>query len=895
VPVHAPQLKPGPSLIGCLLVARLAACGGNHESAPSAAPAARTAALRLGAAPVAADYTSALQSIYVGYFGRPADPAGLAYFAELYRQAGAPTSVDGISQAYNGNASVKSLIDAFATSAESQALYPGDNNTFINAIYQNLFNRPAEAAGAAYWSDLIDRGLLTRAGAALTIMSSAQSSDMTTVNNKASVAATFTASLTSPQLQAAYSGLAPNAVVRTMLGGISGGTDLSTSQGAIVSTQAAIVDMLAKTLRADHLQVMAAAPPTEFVPPLTLADVVGTYRSLPASSDPYTSGTVSLRAGSTSALQYVNQAGMIWNLQADLAHGLLLTDASNPYAYNTTSGINFKLQFQNGKLVGFRHNDNMYWRDGGAPLQADGEDQHLGGYLQASPSAAPPGYTSGYSMYTAIWPLVDPQLGGVSHGLAGTWINPDNEDFTSPLLPEGHPIRVAMPDGAATNWRTLFQSIEGSAGYWVNTHYRSSQPKFRINGTPNGYVDELSAPGWEFGRDAVAAGNANTWGLPMGSAGLAQLSNRILVPPDGMTFKADTAGELLGVSWMALPLTAAKGGATPVGNQSWTMFVKASNYQGPVAFYVPDVWEVMAQTYPTVAGRGLDVRPAQIKTLVMEMQMRYFVGKAKNGDQYMRLQRFAFPTDAQGLSYILTDFTLYSRDALFQPFLDWSNGAGAMPAKFAEGAAHLPQMSTPTFYFGNGKAGLAVQSVSGFEQFVTPKLVPTSGGNVALALQFNAAAKNGVFPEYYQTAGGIALPRDVASVPAETGLKGVSFNIIQAEGWGPEPYTSPPSWAKPAAASAPLKATLSDGSVVTYAWYRFIDQPSLQGFGWTQTEKDRLQAMVEKIHAGWTGNTALMPQPSVGQLVTLDAAILLTPPAGYEVGYVPIALSQAYY
>nr|WP_229634265.1 DUF4214 domain-containing protein [Duganella qianjiadongensis] len=787
------------------------------------------------------------------------------------------------------------MIDTFATSAESQALYPGNNNTFINAIYQNLFNRPAEAAGAAYWSDLLDRGVLTRAGAALAIMSGAQGSDMTTVNNKTSVAVSFTASLTTAQLQAAYSGLAPSAAVRSMLGGISGDTDLNTAQSALLGIQATIVDMLAKALRADHLQVMAAAPPTEFVPPLTLADVLGTYRMLPASNDPYASGTMSLRADSASALQYLNQAGTSWNLQADLAHGLLLTDSSNPYAFNKTSGINFKLQFQNGKVVGFRNNDNMYWRDGSAPLQADSADQHLGGYLQASPSAAPPGYTSGYSMYTAIWPLVDPQLGGVNHGLAGTWINPDNEDFTLPLLPPGHPMREATPDSAATNWRTLFQSIEGSAGYWVNTHYRSAQPKFRINGTPNGYVDELSAPGWEFGRDAVAAGNTSSWGLPMGSAGLAQLSNRILVPPDGMTFKAGTAGELLGVSWMALPLTLAKGGATPVGNQSWTLFLKASNYQGPVAFYLPDVWEVMAKSYPTVAGRGLDVRPAQIKTLVMEMQMRYFTGKARNGDQYMRLQRFAFPTDAQGLSYILTDFTLYSRDALFQPFLDWSNGTGAMPAGFAASGAHQPQISTPNFYFGNNQAGLAVQSVSGFEQFVTPKIVPTSGGNVALALQFSAAAKNGVFPEYYQTAGGIALPRDVASVPAETGLKGVSFKVIQSEGWGQELYTSPPSWAKPTAASAPLTATLSDGSTVTYAWYRFIDQPSLQGFGWTQEEKNRLQALVEKIHAGWTGNTALMSPPSVGQLVVLDAAILLTPPAGYEVGYVPIALSQTYY
>jgi len=86
-----------------------------------------------------------------------------------------------------------------------------------------------------------------------------------------------------------------------------------------------------------------------------------------------------------------------------------------------------------------------------------------------------------------------------------------------------------------------------------------------------------------------------------------------------------------------------------------------------------------------------------------------------------------------------------------------------------------------------------------------------------------------------------------SQVPEETGLKALSFPFYAASEQNGLAYTSPASWNSPAAQSGPYTVVLVDGSTVTYSWYRFVDQPSLQGFGWSDAEKNRLQAIVEKF------------------------------------------------
>jgi len=61
----------------------------------------------------------------------------------------------------------------------------------------------------------------------------------------------------------------------------------------------------------------------------------------------------------------------------------------------------------------------------------------------------------------------------------------------------------------------------------------------------------------------------------------------------------------------------------------------------------------------------------------------------------------------------------------------------------------------------------------------------------------------------------------------------------------------PPGMGAPGPARGPFTVDLTDGSRVTYCWYRFVDQPSFQQYEWSEEKKAKLQALVERIHAQW--------------------------------------------
>lgn len=229
----------------CLCAALLTACGG--EDASPAAPEARIATAGKSSAQQVrtnADYYPVVQRIYLAYFGRPADPGGLDFYATQYRSANAALDVRGVIDAYGSNAAVRALIDSFGTSQESKDLYPGDNDVFVTAIYRNLLSREPEADGKAFWTAAINNGILTRGNAAVAIMAGAQGSDLDLINKRAQVVINFTSALNTPSRVKAYSGLAANSVVRATLSSVSATTDLAAFQATIESVIANLVAAL---------------------------------------------------------------------------------------------------------------------------------------------------------------------------------------------------------------------------------------------------------------------------------------------------------------------------------------------------------------------------------------------------------------------------------------------------------------------------------------------------------------------------------------------------------------------------------------------------------------------------------------------------------------------------
>jgi len=68
-------------------------------------------------------------------------------------------------------------------------------------------------------------------------------------------------------------------------------------------------------------------------------------------------------------------------------------------------------------------------------------------------------------------------------------------------------------------------------------------------------------PGWSFFY--------SNEGLPDNRLGIAQLSNRLLIPPDALPFQGNPNGQFLGYTWMALPFTDPTTGDPPTGD--WPM------------------------------------------------------------------------------------------------------------------------------------------------------------------------------------------------------------------------------------------------------------------------------------------------------------------------------------
>ena len=91
----------------------------------------------------------AITALYVGYFDRAPDPAGLQFW---------------IDQIDNGR-EFNTIAADFAASPEAVALYPylttpdvSSPAAFITSIYANLFGRTPEAEGLEFWTGVLEDG-----------------------------------------------------------------------------------------------------------------------------------------------------------------------------------------------------------------------------------------------------------------------------------------------------------------------------------------------------------------------------------------------------------------------------------------------------------------------------------------------------------------------------------------------------------------------------------------------------------------------------------------------------------------------------------------------------------------------------------------------------------------
>jgi hypothetical protein len=513
-------------------------------------------------------------------------------------------------------------------------------------------------------------------------------------------------------------------------------------------------------------------------------------------------------------------------------------------------------------------------------------DGYVGGYMITKVAKVDTSYNAGYSMYAAAWPLVRQYPGReFQSGLFGTWMFPEQA-------------------GPAPK-KDFYTDVEGGLGWWRDTEYATETPKFIMGGVQLNFIGWANGPG---------AGQGRNWSDPKGHYGVAQLSPWVLWPPDGLNLKQGTCGQLFGSGYLPLPLTEPKsttaGKNIPTGNQCWTLFLNTGNFKGPVTFFTPYFWSEASVEDPKLSGMFLDQRPSEAnKAFQMETQhIRSAKATDSKGQTYARLAPTQYPLGPDGNSDLLHRLMVYNRKALWNKVEAWFKGGapadsridmtGASMQKFQKGIRSnwsFDVENTPrdkrallniTSYMDANVTDSATLRVRWGGEFVTKR--ETKNGSLV------------TLPEYYKLvkSGSNDIGQWIAvspkEVPTETGLQNADFSNRDKR--NPVAYVTPEDkascWKTPGPVAGPFTVLLGDGSTITYYWYRFADQPALMNADMSKEEREEMQRRVELLHRNWTKDREYLPAPLIGKLAEIDPALIVTPPKGMEIGYVPIVTRQ---
>ena len=510
---------------------------------------------------------------------------------------------------------------------------------------------------------------------------------------------------------------------------------------------------------------------------------------------------------------------------------------------------------------------------------ADGEPSF---YVNSWIDRVPNKFRSGFSWYSTAWPLTDTVIEGMQLGLSGSWVTPNNESEPASIAQQVCANSAdwlrndTINSSNGSRGFDVMQTIEGSLGWWGNQKFKTIMPKFTIGPVQDCYSNQLQGPGWNF--FGFASGEDPT---PRDKTGLVQISNRMLIPPDGLTLEPDFSGSQVGYSWMSLPLpTFNHAYNNMAGENSWTMFINSKNFKGPLVFIAPQFFADGLEKNPIQKGLTLDVKSGRLGSLAAEWaSIPFYKYTDTAGTVYTKIPGLQFPVDANGNFALSRNLTAYGSSAISNAFRRALASGGALPQSTNPAGIFSPLLNTqtPKIYqegkiLGNLSRLLAVKvfesrSAYGFAM----------GGDVRLEK----------LPQYYKEVGGTRIAIKESEAP--TALVKTKFgSSMQTSTYI---YQAPSWWQQSPAASGDLTADLRDGSQVTYRWYKFVDQPSLQRFEMNAAEKAGIQGAIEKMQNQWN-NFSMMKNPTVGSLVSFDEGLMVIPPKGLEIGYVPIVVKQ---
>lgn len=138
-----------------------------------------------------------VQQFYIGYYGRPADPVGLAYW-----------------QTQDEAAALK----GFSESAEFTNQFTGlSASQQVTKVYNNLLGRAPDTAGLLYWAGELTAGRETIGSLVLSMTKNALGKDVTTIEDRVTYSNAFTTALNTAEEINAYAGTAATQAARDAL------------------------------------------------------------------------------------------------------------------------------------------------------------------------------------------------------------------------------------------------------------------------------------------------------------------------------------------------------------------------------------------------------------------------------------------------------------------------------------------------------------------------------------------------------------------------------------------------------------------------------------------------------------------------------------------------------
>lgn len=119
-----------------------------------------------------------LQQLYIAYFGRPAEPAGVTYWEGRI----------------DAGMTLDEVANSFTSADEFVAKYGDDTAALVRAAYQNALGREVESEAAlAFWVEQLESGDVTPADLMNSFFGTSDATDLAVLNNRTEVAKAYTA------------------------------------------------------------------------------------------------------------------------------------------------------------------------------------------------------------------------------------------------------------------------------------------------------------------------------------------------------------------------------------------------------------------------------------------------------------------------------------------------------------------------------------------------------------------------------------------------------------------------------------------------------------------------------------------------------------------------------